>query len=118
MLQQEQYRTQSDIFLRDAKRYLEEGNLYQASEKGWGAAAQMVKAVSERRGWEHNHHNSIADAISRIHAETNDPEFATLYSAANSLHSNFYEGRLSQAIVGLHIAQVELLLSKLSRFLP
>ena len=118
VLQQDLYRTQSGAFLRDARKYLAEGNLYQASEKGWGAAAQMVKAVAERRGWEHKHHSSIADAISRIHAETNDPEYATLYSGANSLHSNFYEGNLSQAIVALHIAQVELLLDKLARFLP
>ncbi len=117
MLQQELYRRQSDIFLREAKKYLEDGNLYQASEKGWGAAAQAVKAVAEQRGWDHKHHNLIAEAISNLHDETRDTDLVTLYNAANSLHSNFYEDRMSQAVVALNLAQVELLLSKLARFL-
>ena len=117
MAQQEIYRKQSRIFLEEAKRFLEEGNLYQASEKGWGAAAQMVKAVAEERGWNHTNHELLFDVVSKIHAETNDPEYATTYSAANSLHGNFYEGRMSQALVGLYLAQVELLVGKLGRFL-
>ena len=32
-----------------AHQALEDGDLIQASEKGWGAAAQAVKAVAERR---------------------------------------------------------------------
>ena len=40
------------VFLTKAGGYLAEGDLLQASEKGWGAAAQMVKAVAEARGWD------------------------------------------------------------------
>ena len=38
-------------FLARARAYLAEDDLLQASEKGWGAAAQMVKAAAEARGW-------------------------------------------------------------------
>ena len=34
-------------FLARARAYLAENDLLQASEKGWGAAAQMVKAAAE-----------------------------------------------------------------------
>ena len=35
------------------------GDKQQASEKGWGAAAQMFKAIAERRGWDHRGHRQI-----------------------------------------------------------
>ena len=34
-------------FLAEAWRFLAEDDLLQASEKGWGAAAQMVKCIAE-----------------------------------------------------------------------
>ena len=33
--------------------YLAEGDLCQAGEKGWGAVAQLTKAVATDRGWQH-----------------------------------------------------------------
>ena len=52
----QQYQQASEHFLAQARRELADGDLPQASEKGWGATAQMLKAISERRGWEHNRH--------------------------------------------------------------
>ena len=49
----ETYRTASRQLLAQGREELERGDTRQASEKGWGAAAQMVKDVAERRGWEH-----------------------------------------------------------------
>ena len=51
MTQQVQtYRERSRAFLAKARGELLTGDLEQASEKAWGAAALMVKAVAERRG--------------------------------------------------------------------
>ena len=47
------YRQQARNFLGKSREYLAEGDLHQASEKGWGAAAWMAKAVAETRGWEY-----------------------------------------------------------------
>ena len=44
------YREQSRIFLSEASEELVKGDLQQASEKGWGAASQMVKAIAQERG--------------------------------------------------------------------
>ena len=41
------YRQQSREFLTKGRTYLADGDLHQAAEKGWGAAAWMAKAVAE-----------------------------------------------------------------------
>ena len=43
--------------------HLAEGDLLQASEKGWGVAAQMVKAVAETRGWRHSTHGDLYHVV-------------------------------------------------------
>jgi hypothetical protein len=42
----------SEKYLKDAGGFLDKGDYVQASEKGWGAASQMVKALAARRGVE------------------------------------------------------------------
>ena len=67
------------------------GDTRQASEKGWGAAAQMLKAVAEQRGWEHQNHAALFKVISKIVAETGDRDINNQFATANALHQNFYE---------------------------
>ena len=38
---------------------LAKGDPRQASEKGWGATEQMIKAVASSRGWKHDSHASL-----------------------------------------------------------
>ena len=38
----------------------------QASEKGWGAAAQIVKAIAVHRGWEHQANRELFRAVDRL----------------------------------------------------
>ena len=42
----EKYQLAGRRFLTQARRELAEGDLAQASEKGWGAAAQVLKAIA------------------------------------------------------------------------
>ena len=70
---------------------LEAGDLRQASEKGWGAAAQMVKAVAERRGWHHRSHELLFTAVETITDENGDYDIDRLFELASGLHINFYE---------------------------
>ena len=46
----EKYREASRHLLAQAHGELYAGDVRQASEKGWGAAAQVVKAIAEQRG--------------------------------------------------------------------
>ena len=63
----------------------------QASEKGWGAAALMLKAIAEQRGWEHGKHRHLSRVASRLRAETGDHDIYRWYQVADTLHGNFYE---------------------------
>ena len=94
MLQDTTYRDQSKIFLGKAFRELEEGDLLQASEKGWGAAAQMVKAVAQERGWEHRSHNLLFAAVDKMAAETGNDQFIRLFSGADSPAQELLRGAL------------------------
>ena len=100
-------------FLERAQAYLAEGDLLQASEKGWGAAAQMVKAVAEARGWRHQDHRSLYQAMSRLAQEAGDEGIITAFGLAGALHTNFYEGWLPREIVEQHLTQVAELVDKL-----
>ena len=97
----------SALFLGKARAYLAEGDLLQASEKGWGAAAQAVKAIAETRGWDHRGHRQLHQAVDRLVAETGQAELRTLFASANILHSNFYDGFLSEEAVSGYLKDVE-----------
>ena len=107
------YNSTGREFLTRAQRYLAEGDLLQASEKGWGAAAQMVKCVAEARGWSHEGHRQLWSAVNRLVEETGDQEMQTAFGLAGALHTNFYEGWLPRENVESYLAQVEALVSKL-----
>ena len=100
-------------FLTKARAYLADDDLLQASEKGWGAAAQAVKAVAETRGWNHQGHRQLYAAIDRLVAETGRRELRARFAEAGSLHSNFYEGWLSAEAIGEHLDEVERLVDQL-----
>ena len=85
------HRAESREFLAQARAELAQGDSMQASEKGWGAAAQMVKAVAQQRGWEHQGHRQLFSAVRRLRSETANEDIRRLFDVANSLHVNFYE---------------------------
>ena len=100
------YQEQSKVFLERAYAELEEGDLHQASEKGWGAAAQILKAVAEARGWEHGSHRLLFGVAGTLANETQSEELRHGFSAANILHINFYEGWLDRASVEANLDEV------------
>ena len=70
---------------------VQRGELEEASNKLWGAAAHAIKAVAERRGWFHGSNNSLADTVMRlIDDEGAPPILYTYYVASSSFHSRFY----------------------------
>ena len=83
------------------------------SEKGWGAAAQILKAVAEDRGWDHGKHRHLSRVASRLRAELGDGDIFTFYMVADSLHGNFYEDEYVAADVAEALDKVGLLIGKL-----
>ena len=108
-----EHRRISRQFLRQAQAEFAGGDRLQASEKAWGAAAHAVKAVAQHRGWRHDSHRHLYEAIDRIYRETGDPAFFSLFRSANSLHMNFYENWQTDGSVQDGIQQVGVLLKKL-----
>ena len=111
------YRDQSRVFLDQANEELAKGDLRQASEKGWGVAAQMIKAVAESKGLRHSAHPLLSEAVSRFVEETGDLEIGIWYSQATVLHVNFYEGGLSEILVEQAIQDVARFVEKLEALL-
>ena len=66
------YRQQSRTFLARSRDYLAEGDLHQAAEKGWGAAAWMAKAVAEAQGWQYKRHEEFFTVMYQAEALAGD----------------------------------------------
>lgn len=100
-----------------AREELDTGDLVQASEKAWGAAAMMVKAVADQRGIPHTSHNGLWDIVQDLSSETADDDLVDLFQFANGLHKNFYENRFRARTVERGLRQMELFVDKMERFL-
>ena len=86
----EDYRQQSRIFLGRARGYLAADDLHQASEKGWGAAAWMAKAVAVRHGWEYESHPQFGTVIYQASELAANDRLRLLGASAYQLHRNYY----------------------------
>ena len=100
-------------FIEQAEEEMRRGDGLQASEKAWGAAAHAVKSIAEREGWRHDKHSDLFRAVDSIVNRTGDTEIRNLFSVANSLHQNFYEGWFSDPFIASNIEDVKRLLDKL-----
>ena len=92
-------------------------DLRQASEKGWGSAAQIVKAVASERGWRHDNHVLLFQAVRSLDSETGGSELLGLFTQAHNLHINFYEDWLTSAIVQRDLDNVRRFVTKLETLL-
>ena len=111
------YQAASRELLQQGRDELAQGDTRQASEKGWGAAAQIVKAVADQRGWEHRNHAALFAVVSRLVDETGDEDIRRLFAVANSLHVNFYENWDTAQNVRGNLEDVERLLGKVEPLL-
>lgn len=111
------YLDKSRVYFRQAHDELAKGDLSQASEKGWGAAAEIVKAFAEENGREHHGHRQIQSTVNGLVEQTNDPELGSLFEYAAGLHRNFYEDWMSAQRVQWGIAAVERFISKMEPLL-
>lgn len=107
----ETYADNSRLLMEQAREELAAGDLLQASEKAWGAAAAAVKCVAEMRGWQHYAHMLVNAAAWRISREHRRPRLLELMPVANNLHQNYYEYYLGPDEVAMGVRQVEELLA-------
>ena len=85
------YEAQAREFLAKGREYLAAGDLHQASEKGWGAAAHMAKAVAVAQGWQYRRHPDFSVVMNQAALLTGNDRLRDLRGRANDLHGNYYE---------------------------
>ena len=87
------HRERSWHFLALVDDELARGELEEASNKLWGAAAHAIKAVAESRGWEHHAHALLESAVLRlVREEGAPPHIEGQYYIASHYHQRFYGG--------------------------
>ena len=84
---------QAREFLNRGREYLASGDLHQASEKGWGAAAHMAKALALAHGWRYDRHNDFHHVMNQARRLTGSDRLRLLHGRADILHGNFYDLR-------------------------
>ena len=101
-----QYRSAATQLLHQARQELAAGDARQASEKGWGAAAQAVKSVAETRGWQHDTEADLFNVVSRLMDETGNNNLASLILIASSLEINSHENCQPNRMVAVGVEKV------------
>ena len=92
----EEYRTASTTLYDQAMIELSTGDFRQGSEKLWGASAQALKSLAERRGWPHGSHAEFYRIMRRVVDETDERDLLNHFNSATQLHINFYENWLDE----------------------
>ncbi len=85
------HRARAAYFLQRGREFLAEGDLHQASEKGWGAAAHMVKAVAASYGFRYESHDEFDHVLEQASALARNDRIHDLGNAAHYLHRNYYK---------------------------
>jgi Archaeal PaREP1/PaREP8 family. len=107
----------ADKFLREAEEFLAKGDYVQASERGWGVAAQMIKAVAAKENLELRSHASLWEYLDKLAEKLQDVELRRLWWTANNLHQNFYESWMTPRDVKYAIEDVKKFAEKLKKLL-
>lgn len=110
------HENQAREFLGKARDYLSAGDLHQASEKGWGAAAHMAKAVAVAQGWEYETHADFSVVLNQAWQATGNDRLRDLRGIANELHGNYYRRKrhLNAEVIGQDIEGVAELMTALA----
>ena len=112
------YAKRSRRYLAQSAEELARGDLLQASEKGWGAASSIVKALAVERGWAHEDVRALYSAVSRVYLEMNDPSFVDMFATAGELRFNALEPVYIDEDVRRSLARVTRFTDKIKALLP
>ena len=95
----DEYLKLNSKYLFEAQQLLGKKDLAQASEKLWGAAAEIVKAVAAKKRLELGTHASLWAYVEELDRQNPGLRLIEQFSYAGNLHTNFYENWLSTGYV-------------------
>ncbi len=106
-------------FLQRSQEYLNDGDLHQASEKGWGAAAHIAKAAAAANGWAYEHHDQFDMVIQNARQRFRQPSLRQYGHSALVLHRNYYlhPSLLNSETIREDIEDVQTMLNIIEPFL-
>ena len=79
---------------------VERGELEEAGNKLWGAAAHAIKAVAMKRSWPHGSHRDLEEVVMRLVDDEGAPAVLyTYYTSASWFHARFYGGPPSEGVI-------------------
>ena len=109
----------AEYFLERSKSYLAQGDLHQASEKGWGAASHIIKAVAAANNWEYERHDDFDSVVINARQRYRQPSLRQYGNSAQSLHRNYYKRSLllNASVIREDIDDVERMVNILQPFL-
>ena len=105
----QKYAVASYELLDKAYTYLSDGDLRQASEKGWGSTAQIIKAVAEHwraSGITHRSHEELQALVELLAVPGPQSALMIGFNRVQSLHRNFYENDGAENFVALALLAV------------
>ena len=111
----EKYADISQRYMEQADEEFLKGDLGQASNKAWGAAALALKSIAEGRGWNHNKHGLLYDISGQMADELGRPDIRRLFRSANAMHQNYYEDWMAADEVRDGIEDAKMYLRALER---
>ena len=102
----------SQRLIQQAREELERGDRLRATEKIWGALAQMLKAHGQQRGWLNlGGRRTVEHIAMQLQLEYDDLDVASAYVAADNGHRNFYDNEMS-------LPEIEGIIAVVARALP
>ena len=102
----------SERLIQQACDELQRGDRLQATEKVWGALAQMLKAHGQQRGWLNmGSHRTVGRIAQQLAAEYDSGRILIAYVAADNGHRNFYDNEMSPP-------EIEDIITVVARVLP
>ena len=105
-------------FIQQARDELQRGDRLHATEKIWGALAQLLKAHGQQRGWLNmGSHRTVGRIAQQLAAEYDDGRILNAYLAADNGHRNFYDNEMSPPEIEDIITVVANVLPELERAL-
>ncbi len=115
------YAARGRKFLAQASEELARNDLPQASEKGWGAAAQIIKAVGAERDWPHEQHRHLYRIVHQLSeqfsTQLNQDDLRVPFALAAELHTNLYEDHFPKEEVALRLARVTTMVERVEAIL-
>jgi len=116
-IRQAEYERLNSKYLMEAEKLLAKKDYSQASEKLWGACAEIIKAVAAKRGLRLGTHRSLGEFIVKLQKEHPEWGLIDAFSIANNLHMNFYEDWMPAEIVERNAQTVRDFVEKLKGLL-